>query len=277
MLNSDNYTSSRVWLQPARPLFTSPTRNHMKNLLIRSAAALPAVLLFAVLPSSQASETTAEISSSAAELRGDAAKAALKELDAHIDALEEAADNAPTEAEKTAAKARIEALKDRRSDLRKTYVKARYDELKADIRAETNRIGNWSKRNFKRDPVAVNTTDRDLDRAARDARRDVDRATDRTSAAIASTAASVDLNTYKLRATDTDRNLAKDALTALDHRIDELERRADNMPKGADRDVAKRKIKALEDRKDELKHDFNKERFNALVDDVQAQWKDIRD
>lgn len=239
----------------------------MKTSLARTLAVLPAVTLFAALPASYASETSARISSSAAELKGDAAKAALKELDAQIDALDDVADNAPTEAEKDSAKRRIDALKERRNDLRKTYVQARYDELKADIRAETSRIGSWAKQNFKRDPVAVN--DRDL-------RRDATHAADHASATAASTAAALDLTAYKRRPTDTDRNEAKAALNALDHRIDELENHADNMPKGAERDIAKRRVKAFEDRKDELKSDFSKERFNALVDEVESDLKQFR-
>jgi hypothetical protein len=247
----------------------------MKNSILRTLTVLPAVTLLVALPSTRASETSAEISSSAAELRGDAAKAALKSLDAQIDALDDAVDNAPTQAEKDSAKRRLDALKERRNDLRKTYVQARYDELKGDIRAETARIGAWAKRDYRRDPVAVHAN-RDLDNASRDARRDVDRASDRAHATAANAATAIDLNAYKHRPTDTDRNEAKNALAALDHRIDELADRADNMPKGADRDIAKRRIKALEDRKDELKSDFNKDRFNALVDEVEGELKHFR-
>ena len=46
--------------------------------------------------------------------------------------------------------------------------------------------------------------------------------------------------------------------------------------KGPERDVVKGRIKALEDRKDELKHQFNKARFDALVDDVQGEWHNFR-
>jgi chromosome segregation ATPase len=246
----------------------------MKHIIIRSLAALPAVALFAAAPSLRASETTARVESNAAEISGDAAKAALKEIDAEIDVLDDAVDNAPTAADKSAAKARLDALKERRSELRKTYVRSRFDELKADVRAESNRIGSWSKRTYKRDPVT--TTDRDLRNATSDARRDASRAGDRAYATAASTAAAVDLESYKRRATDTDRNEAKAALKALDDRIDALKNRVDNMPKGADRDIAKRRAQALEDRKDQLEKDFNKERFNALVDEVQAQWNDPR-
>jgi uncharacterized protein YpuA (DUF1002 family) len=47
------------------------------------------------------------------------------------------------------------------------------------------------------------------------------------------------------------------------------------MPKGDNRDAAKRRLKALEERKDQLEHDFNKARFNALIDDVKNEWHDF--
>ncbi len=85
----------------------------------------------------------------------------------------------------------------------------------------------------------------------------------------------MDLAAYKMRPTDTNKAEAKAALDALDAKIDELDDRADHMADGPDRDAAKRKVKALEDRKDELQHQFNKARFNALVDDVQREWNDL--
>ena len=78
----------------------------------------------------RATETSANLDSNVAEAKGDAAKAALKDLDDEIDRVDRMIDNAPTPADKAAAKARMDVLKDRRSELRKTYVKARYDELK---------------------------------------------------------------------------------------------------------------------------------------------------
>jgi chromosome segregation ATPase len=246
----------------------------MKHIIIRSLAALPAVALLAAVPSVRAADATARVQSNAAESSGDAAKAALKEIDAEIDVLDDAVDNAPTAAEKSAAKARLDALKERRGELRKTYVRSRFDELKADVHAESNRIGSWSKRTYKREPVA--TADRDVRNATSDTRRDANRVGDRLAAGTASGAAALDLESYKRRATDTDQNEAKAALKALDQRIDALKDKVDNMPKGADRDIAKRRAKALEDRKDQLEKDFNKERFNALVDEVQAEWNNPR-
>lgn len=234
---------------------------------------------------SEAGEVAAKAEANLAEVKGDAAKLALKELDAEIDAVDAQIDNAPTEADKAAAKARMDTLKERRSELRKTYVKSRYDQLKADVRAEANRVGSWGNRTFHRDPAdkaaddirdATRDAKRDAKRAGEDVKDSMKKAGDTTYAYAASAGAALDLTAYKMRPTDTNKEEAKAALKALDQKIDELDDRADKMPRGADRDALKRRIKALEDRKDDLKHEFNKARFNALVDDVQAEWNDMR-
>jgi hypothetical protein len=246
----------------------------MKTNLFRLLALAPALAVVSSLPTRTfAADMSATVDSNLAEVKGDAAKAGLKELDAEIDRLDAIADNAPTPEDKTAAKARIKVLKDRRSELRKTYVSARYDELKADVRAETTRLSDWTKNKFNRDPAS--NAQRDVNDTVSAAKRDAAAAGDATYAAANSASASLDLAAYKLRPTDTNKAEAKAALKALDARVNELDDRADKMPRGADRDAAKREVKALEDRKDELKHEFNKARFDALVDDVQAKWSDI--
>ena len=242
----------------------------MKTKLLRTLTLTPALLVLATPFRASAADASARASASVAEVQGDAAKAGLKELDAEIDRLDAIADNAPTADEKASAKARIDVLKARRNDLRKTYVAARFDELKADVRAEGNRVAAWSKRTFNRDPAS--NAQREVNDAVADAKRDARRVGDDVAASTSSAAASMDLAAYKLRATDTNKDEAKAALKALDARIEELDKRVDKMPRGADRDAAKRQVKALEDRKDELKHEFNKARLNALVDDVQTPW-----
>lgn len=247
----------------------------MNTKYIRALALLPTLAVVLALPArSIANETTAKAEAGIAEVRGDAAKVALKELDVEIDHVDALIDNAPTPEDKAAAKARIEVLKERRSELRKSYVSARYDELKADVRAEANRVSAWSKRTFTKSP-AEKAVDETND-AVKDAKKAAKTAGDNAYATASSASASMDLAAYKLRPTDTNKDEAKAAIKALDQRIDELEKRADKMPKGADRDIAKRRIKALEDRKDELQHQFNKARFDALIDDVQSEWNSFR-
>jgi hypothetical protein len=233
-----------------------------------------------------ATETTARVESNIHEAKGDAQKAALKEIDAEIDRVDAMIDNAPTPADKAAAKARMEVLKERRSELRKSYASSRYEQLKADIRAEGNRVSNWTKDKFHRDP-AEKARDEVAD-ASRDAKRDAERAADRaerdakhvardtrdTSYAYAnSVGASTDIAAYKMRPTDTNKDEAKAAIKAVSRKIDELDDRADKMARGPERDALKHRVKELEHRKDELKHNFDKARFDALVDDVQEACK----
>lgn len=221
-----------------------------------------------------ANETTAKVEAGIAEVKGDAAKASLKELDAEIDHVDALIDSAPSSADKDAAKARLEALKNRRSELRKTYVKARYDELKADVRAEANKVSAWTKRTFTRDP-AEKAAD-DIQDATHDAKEAAKKAGDNTYAYARSTGAALDLAAYKARPTDTNKEEAKAGIKALEQRIKELDDRADKLPRGPERDAAKRRVKALEDRKDELENQFLKARFDALIDDVQNEWNDVR-
>lgn len=229
---------------------------------------MPALAAFAAMPVFvSASETTARVKSEVSEVKGDAAKAALDEINAEIDRLDVLVDSAPDMSEREAARARIDVLKERRNDLRKTYVKARYEELKADIRAEGNRLAAWTKRTFNRDDAS--NARREVGDTLDDAKRDARRAGDRAVAAL-------DLDAYKDRPLDTDKDAARQALKALERRIDELDDRVDNMPRGVARDAADDRVDALEDRLDDLEDNFDKARFNALVDDVQAEMKSLR-
>src|SRR5437868_2035592 len=87
-----------------------------------------------------AAEPNASTESDIAQANGDAAKTALRQLDAEIDRIDALVDSAPTPEEKAAAKARLDVLKERRDELRKNYVSARYDQLKADVHAEADRV-----------------------------------------------------------------------------------------------------------------------------------------
>jgi hypothetical protein len=229
---------------------------------------LPAFAAFVTAPVLvSANETTARAKAEISEVKGDAAKAALDEINAEIDRLDVLVDSAPDMNERESARARIEVLKERRNDLRKTYVKSRYEELKADIRAEANRLAAWTKRTFNRDDVS--NARREVGDTLDDAKRDARRAGDRAVAAL-------DLDDYKNRPLDTDKNAARQALRALEMRIDELDDYVDNLPRGVTRDDAERRVEALEDRLDDLEDNFDKSRFNALVDDVQAETKNLR-
>jgi len=236
---------------------------------------LPALALGLSVPAFAANEASAKVEAGVAEVRGDAAKAAMASLDAEIDRVDAMIDHAPTQADKAAAKAQMDVLKERRSELRKTYVKARYDELAADVKAQGAKFSAWTKDTFTRSPGEKAADE--INDSAKDAKKAAVRAGDSAYAHATTTGAALDLAAYKARPTDTNKEEAKAAINALEARIDELEDRADNMPRGADRDALKRRVDALEDRKDELENNFNKARFNALVDDVQGEWNKLVD
>ena len=256
------------FIQPPVRLLMKPNRYRLLALTpaLAFALAAPATIL--------ANEASARADAAMSEMKGDSAQAAMKELDVEIDHLDMMMNNAPTAEARTAAESRLQMLKDRRAELRKTYVKARYDELKADVRAEANRLGAWTKRTFSRD--SADRADDQVRESAGQVKRDLRDAGHQAYAEASTAGTAMDLAAYKLRPTDTNKEEAKAALKALNDRIEALDDRADKMPRGAERDAAKRRVKALEDRKDELKHEFNKARFDALVDSVQAEWNDLR-
>jgi hypothetical protein len=64
------------------------------------------------------------------EAEGDAIKADLKKLDAQIDRVDELVENARTPEEKAAAKARLDALKERFAELTHDFRQARFDALR---------------------------------------------------------------------------------------------------------------------------------------------------
>ena len=81
---------------------------------------MPALALIPVLPAFAVDEVPARIEAGVAEVKGDAAKMALKELDA--------------------AKRRVKALEDRKDEIEKQFHKARFDSLIDDVQNEGNDI-----------------------------------------------------------------------------------------------------------------------------------------
>lgn len=234
-------------------------------------AFLTFLAVLAVIPA-QAADSPA-LQKSDAEIKGEAAKAALNELDFEIDRVDQLIDNAPSQAERAAGKARLAVLKERRSELRKTYVKAIYDELRADLQAEANRVSAWAKRTFADDPAEK--ANAEMKTMVDEAKTAAQAAEHRAYAELTAAGAATDVAVYKLRPTDTNKAEAKAGLHALEQQIDEMEKRVALMPVTEERTVAKQRLLALETRRDELRRDFNKARFDALIDDVKRAWADL--
>ncbi len=234
-------------------------------------AFLTLLAVLAVIPAAATENPTPP--KTEAEIKGEAAKLALKELDVEIERVDQLIDNAPSQAERAAGKARLAVLKDRRTALRKTYVKALYDELRADLQAEANRVSNWAKSKFADDPTEK--ANAEMQTMVTEAKTAAQAAEHRAYAELTAAGAATDIAVYKLRPTDTNKAEAKAGLDALERQIDDLEKRVALMPVTEERTVAKQRLLALETRRDELRRDFNKARFDALIDDVKSAWNDL--
>ncbi len=222
------------------------------------------------------------IDGAVADAKSAAIKALLQDLDEKIDRLDEFVENAPSEREKQAAKLRLEKLKERRNELRKNYAQARFESLKADVQAEYNKLVTWAKKTFSTSPEAK--LDRAVESAAEKSREVADAAAKaaaeakaRTIATVnpAAVSASAEVAAYKINPSTENKEEAKAALATLDAEIKRLDDRCDNLPKGKERDAALLRLKALKERRSELASDFRKARFDALIDDVKAEWKKL--
>jgi tetrahydromethanopterin S-methyltransferase subunit B len=252
----------------------------MKNSkLIR--ALLPVSTLLLGTPIAITALHAQPLDSTVAEVKGDVAKAQLKEIDAQIDRLDELEDNAPTAEDRAAAKARIDALKERRNELRKNYVQARYDSLKADVKGEYNKLSSWTKKTFSSTGSNVDRKLDNMNDKAKDAAQDMaSTARDVKNDALATAnpaavGASADIAAYRASPTDQNKADVKADLAALNDQIDRLDQNADALPRGEDRDAAKLRVKALKERRSELASDFRQARFDALKADVKAEWNKI--
>jgi hypothetical protein len=178
-------------------------------------------------------------------------KAALAAIDAELNHLDELADAAPTPEEKTDARARYAALKDRRDELKREFTRARYEAFKADLKAETDKVSAWTKETFSTKPAA--------------------------SSAAAATAATADATAakivdYRNDATDVNKAEVEASLTRLDADIALLEAKINAITDPVRKDELAAHLRALKDRRAELNSEFRKARYDALVADVKAEW-----
>jgi predicted nucleic acid-binding Zn-ribbon protein len=209
----------------------------------------------------------AEAKADKAESKTDAYKTNLDTINAKIEAIEASLDDAPDSAAKTAAEARLETLKERRSELRKDYVKAKADELVADLKVEYAQVSDWTKHTYHKvkDKVSDDDNKPGVIPTAQAA------VNSKANAALA------DIQLYRMNPTAENKADVKNALKALDKEIDRLEDAADDLPKGEKRTALQQRVKALEKRESELSHDFTKARWDALVNDLRDSWQSITD
>lgn len=237
----------------------------------RSQAALALILigLGPVISHAQESSSTspemlaAKTRSTVASMDASEHKAELEIIDRQIDMIEDDIDRAPEGPERDAARRRPDALKDRRSELRKDYVASKYEALKADVRTEYEKAAAWTKDKYQ-----------DVKEGISGPKPNAPARLDAASNANAN-AALAGIAVYQMHPSPENKADVKQALDALDKEIDRLSDRADELPKGEQRTQLERRINALEDRQDELEHNFTKARWDALVADVKSEWNEL--
>ena len=236
----------------------------MKTLKPNATHLALALILIGLRPAFAAGPATgaARAEAVAAETASAERKAALASVDAQIDRIEAALDHAPDAAEQNAARARLAALKERRSELRKHYARARVEELQTDARIEYEKVAAWTRK-----------TTRDLKEKIADADAPVDASSAAQAAANPeASAASAQLGLYRMDPSPENKAEVQAALAALDAEIDRLEEHAGALPPGENRRALEKRIKALEKRENALQRDFTKARWDALVRDVKTEW-----
>lgn len=211
----------------------------------------------------------AEAKADKAEVVADGYKASLDEINTRIDAIEARLDAAPEGAGRLAAEQRLDALKERRGELRKHYIKAKADALVADLKIEYTKVTAWTKDAYESVKETIAGDDADTKSSV------VPTAQAAVNANANTALANIEL--YRLNPSPENKADVKKALKALDKEIDRLDDRADELSKGEKRDALKQRIKALEKRERELKHEFTSARWDALLDDLRDSWNSLVD
>src|SRR5690606_29550646 len=143
---------------------------------------------------------------------------------------------------------RLEALKDRRTELRKAYLSSKYEQLKADVQAEYEKVAAWTREKYQNAKESMRSSD-----AKTPARADA-RVNPETDTAI-SPAPVPQANSSSEITPD-----EKAAVQALDMEITRLKQHARSLPQGERRTILERRLEAIEDRKDELEKNFTQAR-----------------
>ena len=181
-------------------------------------------------------------------------KAALAQIDADLDRLDRLADTAAAPAQKAEAKARYAALNDRRNELKKQFTRARFETLKADLRAEMDGIATTAKETVTPPapgPGAPNIT------------------------SATAESASEKIAIYRVDASTANKADVKAALARLDADIEMLDATIDSIADPASKSTLRVRFKALKERRSELNSEFRKARYDALVADVKDEWNKL--
>jgi hypothetical protein len=199
----------------------------------------------------KATDKVSDYRTNPSELNKAEVKAALQQIDAELEHLDRLADNAPTETEKVAAKARYAALKERRDQLQKNFNQARYDAFKADVKSEWDKASKWTKDTFSTRPSASS--------AARDVADKADESAEK-------------ISDFRSESTEMNKAEVKAALARLDVDIQLLESRVEAVSDPVRKAELTERVRGYKAQRDELNKEFRSARFQALIDEVKADW-----
>lgn len=178
-------------------------------------------------------------------------KAALAQIDADLEHLNQLAGAAPDPSAKSEVKSSYSTLRERRNVLEKDFTRSRYESFKADLQKEKEKVSNWTSDTSK------SKTDNSAALATGD---------------TTAVKAAEKIADYRAEASDPNKAEAKAALARLDADIYLLNAKIDTITDEARKAELKQKLKGLKDRRGELNNEFRKARYDSLMDDVQTEW-----
>lgn len=182
-------------------------------------------------------------------------KAALEQIDAELEHLDQLAEAAPDAQQRAETKLRYDILKERRNDLKREFTRARYEAFKADLQAEMDKVSAWAKEKFSGNrPVARPAATVAGDAVDSVSKRKADAPTD-----------SITLNEPQVRT----------ALARLDTDIEMLAARIDALSDHERKAQLNRRLRAYRDRRNELSSQFRQDRYAGLAADVKAEWNQL--
>jgi hypothetical protein len=222
--------------------------NWSKHILDGVRASAIAMLSAAAVPMVSGKET-------APATAVESSRSAIAQIDAELDLLARQVPAAPTPAQGEAIKSEYNALKQRRNELKKDFTETRYDELSTDLQVAKDKVSAWAKEeaattNPKASAAVSVTNEKAADAAAK-------------------------VEDYRNESSDLNKAEAKAALYHLDTDINLLNAKIEAVLDPAQKSELKHSLKLLKERRAELTGDFRKARYDALVDDVKAEWNKV--
>lgn len=205
----------------------------------------------------------AQTRANSAEMEAKAQKAQLDALDHQIDVIETHIELLPEGVERNQARQRLEALKDRRTELRKAYLSSKYEQLKADVQAEYEKAAAWTRQKYQNAKESIRGSDAETPAQAGA------RVNPETETAISPAPVPQDNPSSEITPEE------KAAVQALDMEITRLKQHARSLPQGERRTILERRLEAIEDRKDELEKNFTQARWEALVADLKRERNEL--